>query len=485
MDLSAPVLFAAVASAALGLLAGWLLARGRARRDLDQAIALEKARSQAETQALLARLELREQELERARLETKERTQALERTEDRSREQAAALSALEAQLAAEQRRAAEQLVLLESAERRLADAFEALAGRALERSSRSFLDLAQETLGRFQAESTTELEEKRQQLERLLQPLADQLHRYEQEVRQLERARQMAYGELLEKLKSLAGAQESLVQVTGKLVTALRRPEVRGSWGEMQLRRTVELAGLVEHVDFLTQATISVGDQRLRPDLLVRLPGNRTIAVDAKAPLEGYLAALEAETEETRRQALARHAAQLRERVRDLASRDYAAQIPDSPDLVVLFLPVEAMFAAALDRESRLLDEALSKGVLLATPVTLVALLKTVAHAWRQEALARNARAIADAGHELHQRLGRFAEHLSGLGRSLGRAVEAYNQAVGSFESRLLPQARRLEELQATEAAELDSPPSVGVLPRTFQVTPTESEPSSQGERPW
>lgn len=468
MDPLVYVPLVAVLGATFGLLAGWHLARGRARRDLDQAIALEKARSQAETQALAARLELREQELERTRLEVSARSQLLEQTEERLREQMATLEGVKAQLEAEKRRAAEQLALLESAERRLAEAFEALAGRALERSSRSFLDLAQETLGRFHAESATELERKRHELERLLQPLAEQLHRYEQEVQELERSRQLAYGELVEKLKNLSGAQESLAQVTGKLVTALRRPEVRGSWGEMQLRRTVELAGLVEHVDFLTQPTLPGSEERRRPDLIVHLPGNRTIAVDAKAPLDGYLAALEAETEEKRRQALARHATQLREQIKNLASRQYSEKLPDSPDLVVLFLPAEAMFAAALEREPRLLDEALSKGILLATPVTLVALLKTVAHAWRQEALAQNAQLIADVGRELYQRLLRFSEHLSRLGEHVEKAVKAYNEAVGSFEARLLPQARRLEELKATSSAELDPPRAVAIPLRTL-----------------
>lgn len=467
-------LLSALAGLLLGLLVGsvaaWLLGRSRSRSELAQALELERTRFEGEAQTLRTRLELREQELERERSALEKLQAEVDRLETALREGAAQAAALEARWSEETRRSAETQQLLQTAEARLKDAFEALAGRALEQSTRTFLDLAQETFGKARAESQSELEEKRRQLEGLLQPLSEQLRRSEEQVRELERARHTAYGELAERLSALSGAQAEIVQATQKLATALRRPEVRGSWGELQLRRAVELAGLVEHVDFVSQATLQTGEQMRRPDLVIQLPGGGTIAVDAKAPLDAYLQAVEAETEEARREALGRHAGQVREKLREVASRGYANALATSPDLVVLFLPLEAMFAAALEREPRLLEEGFQQGVLLATPVTLVALLKTVAHAWRQEALAQNAREIAAAGRELHQRLARFAEHLSQVGRSLSRSVEAYNQAVGSFESRLLPQARRLESLEAGNGRELASPAPAAARPRTLSA---------------
>jgi DNA recombination protein RmuC len=374
----------------------------------------------------------------------------------------------ETRLDEERRQGAEKVRLLDDAERRLSDAFTGLAARALAANNDSFLVLAGQAFEKLQSSSQGDLDQRRQAIETLLAPMREQLARYETGVRELERSREQAYGTLAEQLRSLASSQDGLVRETGRLVTALRRPEVRGNWGEVQLRRTVEFAGMLDHVDFLTQATVEGEEGRLRPDLLVRLPGGKHVVVDAKAPLDAYLAAIEAGSDEERRLALVRHARQVRNHLALLAEKRYWDQFDDAPEFVVLFLPGEAFFSAALEHDPGLLEEAFTRSVLIATPATLVALLKTVYYGWRQESLAANAREISDAARELYDRLRKFADHLGGVGKGLTGAVAAYNKAVGSFEARVLPQGRRFEALGPAVGQQLPALSPVDAAPRAL-----------------
>ncbi|HVN44108.1 MAG TPA: DNA recombination protein RmuC [Steroidobacteraceae bacterium] len=383
------------------------------------------------------------------------------------------LAAAQARLEAGALQEAERLSLLEQSEARLRAAFDSLAGETLRANSELFLRLAHEALGRDQAIAQGALKERELAISQLVEPLRAALERTEVQVQALERERRDAFTALRTQLESLAGGQAQLQRETRNLVTALRRPEVRGRWGELTLRRLVELAGLTEHCDFTEQLQL-VGEQgAVRPDLVVHLPEARDLVIDAKSPLEGYLAALEAATEEERTQALRRHAQQVETRVRELASKSYWSQFERSPEFAVLFLPGDQFLSAALAERPDLLESALSQSVIIATPSTLIALLKAVAYGWRQSAVAQNAAQIRDLGQELYRRLGTFNGHLGRMGQRLATAVEAYNAAVGSLERGVLPQARRLGELGVTTDAPLAPLEPVGQLVRDPSTSET------------
>lgn len=324
-----------------------------------------------------------------------------------------------------------------------------LAAKALRDNTDMFLKLAREAFGREQASIDGTWRAREQALRALVDPIRTALAKTEQQVDALERERRDAFSTLRTQIETLALGQSTLQQETRNLVTALRRPEVRGRWGELTLRRVVELAGLSEHCDFIEQATVAGNSGLQRPDLLVRLPEARHLVVDAKTPLDAYLEAIEASTEEQRAVALARHAQQVDARVRELSTKAYWAQFEHSPEFAVLFLPGDQFLSAALAQRPELLENAIRSSVIIATPSTLIALLKTVAYGWRQAAVAQNAAAIRDLGQDLHRRLLVFVAHLAKSGRSLGAAVEAYNNAVGSLERNVLPGARRFTELGA------------------------------------
>jgi DNA recombination protein RmuC len=336
---------------------------------------------------------------------------------------------------------------LADTEARLRASFGELAGTALRDNSDMFLKLARETLGREQAGIAGTLREREAALSALVTPIRTALEKTEAQVASIERERRESFTALRTQIELLASGQTALQRETHNLVTALRRPEVRGRWGELTLRRVVELAGLAEHCDFTEQATVANG--QLRPDLVVHMPEGRHLVIDAKTPLEAYLEAVDAPTEEVRALALARHAQQVEARVRDLASKAYWAQFEHSPEFAVLFLPGDQFLSTALTARPELLDNALRQHVIVATPSTLVALLKAVAYGWRQQIVAENAAQIRDLGQELHRRLARFVDHLGRAGKQLGNAVDAYNSAVGSLERQVLPGARRFTELGA------------------------------------
>ena len=361
------------------------------------------------------------------------------------------------------RRTARQLA---DSEARLRANVQEFASAALRDNADVFLKLAREAFGREQASIQGTWREREQAFQALVEPIRSALEKTEAQVLSLERERREAFGSLRSQIETLAQGQSALQRETRNLVTALRRPEVRGRWGELTLRRVVELAGLSEHCDFTEQPSVGDDTRMLRPDLVVHMPEGRKLVIDAKTPLEGYLDAIDAATEELRAQALARHAQQVEARVRELASKAYWAQFEHSPEFAVLFLPGDQFLSSALAERPELLEHALRTGVIVATPSTLIALLKAVAYGWRQAAVAENAAVIRDLGQELHKRLSSFVAHLARTGRALSGAVDAYNSAVGSLERQVLPGARRFTELGAATGEPIASPEPIERLVR-------------------
>ncbi|OGI48206.1 MAG: recombinase RmuC [Candidatus Muproteobacteria bacterium RBG_16_65_34] len=339
--------------------------------------------------------------------------------------------------------------------------FAALSARALRENNQAFLQLAQESLKQFHVLARGELEQREKAVEHLVQPLREALEKTAEQIRLMEKERQEAYGSLRQHLLTMQETQQLLHGETRNLVQALRRPEVRGQWGELTLKRLAELAGMVEHCDFSEQVQAEGEDGRLRPDMVVRMPGGREIVVDAKTPLDAYLSAIEAPDDETRKRRLEQHAQQMRSHVKELAGKAYWGQFRNAPDFVVLFVPGDQFLAAALDADRGLLEDALRQKVILTTPTSFVALLRAVAFGWRQESLTANAERIRELGESLYQRLATFSEHLARLGRSLGGAVSDYNKAVGSFEAKVLPGAQKFTELGITAAKPLENPEQI------------------------
>ena len=381
-----------------------------------------------------------------------------------------------------QRRAAGDLA---QSDARLRAAFDSVAGETLRANSEVFLRMAREALSREHVIGESALKEREVAIGALVEPLRLALERTEAQVQSLERERRDAFASLRVQIETLAGGHAQLQRETRALVTALRRPEVRGRWGELTLRRVVELAGLSAHCDFTEQQHIAGQDGVLRPDLVVHMPDGRDLVIDVKTPLDAYLEALEAPTEEGRQLHLKRHAQQLEAHVRQLASKAYWAQFQTSPEFAVLFLPGDQFLSAALAERPELMDNALKLAVIIATPSTLIALLKSVAYGWRQAAVAQNAALIRDLGQELYSRLGTFTGHLGKVGQRLGGAIEAYNSAVGSLERQVLPQARRFTDLGVTPDTPLPTLEPVTQLARTATSLPgADGDPAAPRESP-
>lgn len=361
----------------------------------------------------------------------------------------------------ERRNHAEKLAALEQARDQLADTFSALSAQALRHNSEEFLKLAQQNLQKFQSQASNELEKKEKAIEHLVGPIREALEKTERQIQGMEKERKEAYGALHQHLENMARTQTSLQQETRSLVQALRRPEVRGQWGELTLKRLAELAGMVEHCDFYEQESVQTGEGRQRPDMIVRLPDGRDIVVDVKTPLDAYLNAIEAGDDETRDKELLRHTRNVRQRVTELASKSYWSQFKNAPDFVVLFIPGDQFLGAALDKDRQLLEDALAQHVILATPTSFVALLRAVAYGWRQEQLARNAEKIREVGEDLYKRLLTFSSHLSKLGKSLDSSLKHYNSAVGSYDSRILPGAQKFIEMGISAKQELAPPEQI------------------------
>ncbi len=432
----------------LGLLLGWLIARSR-------------------TGILSAHLEDRDSRL--ARLET-DLTDASGSIGDLRAENAE----LRVLLETEKARTGENLALLDDARRALTDQFRALSTDALARSNASFLQLAEENFGKLHLAAKGDLDQRGQAIQAMLQPVTERLGLLDTNLREMEKNREGAYHGLREQATLMGQLYHDLKAETGNLTRALRAPTVRGRWGEIQLKRVVELAGMLDHCDFQEQVQ-TPEDRKLRPDLVVRLPGGKSVIVDAKAPLEAYLSAVEAGDDETRRLHLMHHARQIRTHIKALSEKTYWEQFKgNTPEFVVLFLPGEHFFAAALEHDPGLIEAGVEQSVILATPTTLISLLRAVAYGWRQERLADNAREIAAHGREMHKRLSTFTEHLTKIGKGLETASSAYNSAVGAFDSRVLVQARKLADFDTAGLGEsLETPPPVETALRWTSAVPS------------
>ncbi|HWR03549.1 MAG TPA: DNA recombination protein RmuC [Humidesulfovibrio sp.] len=396
--------------------------------------------------------------------------------EDRLAGLAAEVSALRvregdlcARMEAERKAASERQALLEDLQAKLQDTFKALSADALKHNNQNFVELAKAHLSTFQEAAKGDLELRQKSIEGLVKPIRESLSQVDARIQDMEKSRQNAYVELCQQVKFLASDQVDLKKETRKLVEALRRPTVRGRWGEMQLRRVVELAGMVGYCDFTEQASVTTADGRLRPDMVVRLPGGKNVVVDAKAPLEAYLNAYEAPDDEARKQNMQSHARQIREHLTKLGQKSYWEHLSPTPEFVVMFLPGEIFFSSALEHDPSLIEEGVEKGVIVASPTTLIALLRAVAYGWRQEKVAESAQQVSELGRELYKRIVTLSEHFSRVGKGLSGAVEAYNKTVSSLESRVLVSARRFKDLAAAPEKELPELEQLEIAPRQVQ----------------
>jgi DNA recombination protein RmuC len=392
------------------------------------------------------------------------RTQALS-------QHGAKLAELETRIIEERKAAEEKLALVKQAEAALSDAFKSLSAEALKSNNQAFLHLAQAKLAEFQQAAKGELEAREKAVGELVKPIRESLEKVDGKLGEIERARISAYSALNEQLKGLVETHLPMLHnETANLVKALRQPTVRGRWGEIQLKRVVEMAGMLDHCDFVEQESVETENGRLRPDLVVRLPGGKTIVVDAKAPITAYLNAVEAGEEASQQAFMADHARQVRDHMVALGRRGYWEQFAATPEFVVLFLPGEMFFSAALQHDPGLIEFGVNEKVIPATPTTLIALLRAVAYGWRQEALAENAQEVAELGRQLYERVAKLGEHWANVGKRLDQAVEAYNDSVGTLENRVLVSARKLRDLKAApEDVEIEAIEPVERTARALQ----------------
>lgn len=370
----------------------------------------------------------------------------------------------------------EKLRLLEQARSQLSETFSHLSSQALKHNSEEFLKLAQENLKQYQTQAQGDLSQKEQAIENLVKPIREALEKTERQIRLMEHERKEAYGSLNKHLESMTQTQQALHGETANLVKALSRPEVRGQWGELTLKRLAELAGMVEHCDFVEQQHTTTDQGALRPDMIVRLPAGREIVVDVKTPLDAYLSAVEATDAQQKELHLVRHSKNVRKRVTELASKAYWSQFSKAPDFVVLFIPGDQFLSVALDKDRTLLEDAMQQKVILATPSSFVALLRAVAFGWRQESLAENAEQIRQVGEELYGRLATFTEFLEKIGKSLDSSVQHYNKAIASFDSRVLPGARKFTEMGITAKKAVDNIEQIETAVRKLAAPGAEAE---------
>jgi DNA recombination protein RmuC len=429
----------------VGAVIVWLLLRSQSQRSY------EKGQSDSATQVatLQERLAARDQELEKLQLSFDKEVAVREHLRENN-------AGLKAQLEGERRAAQERSESFKQAAEELSEKFKALSRDALKDNNQSFLDLARSTLAQFQTSAKGDLELRQQAIDQLVKPLRESLERVDGKIGEMEKARTGAYSELREQVRALATSQLQLQAETGNLVKALRTPHIRGRWGEIQLRRVVELAGMLQYCDFTEQETVTSEDARIRPDLIVRLPGNRTIVVDAKVPFDAFYESISTTDDGVRLERLKDHARLVRAHIGQLSKKSYWETVQPTPEFVLLFLPGESFYSAALEQDPKLIEDGINQKVIIATPTTLIALLKAISYGWQQEQMAANSQEVSKLARDLYDRLRKFTEYFSDIGRNLDRALESYNKGVGSLEARVLVTARKFKERGAIGGEEIE-----------------------------
>ncbi|MEW6088744.1 MAG: DNA recombination protein RmuC [bacterium] len=436
-----------------GAAIGWILASSKHKKDEALLIDLKSNISAGENTVN----ELRKQ------IEQKDNLINDTRKNLESEQKARAIA--ETRLSEADKNIEEQKKLLEQAQEKLTTTFQALSGEALKSNNQAFLELAKESLSVILGKAKGDFDSKESAIKNLVQPLSDALQKYERQINELEKTRVSAYANLDSQIKSLISSGQQLQKETGNLVTALRRPEVRGRWGEITLKRVVELAGMSEHCDYIEQVSVSTEEGRLRPDMIIHLPNDREIVVDSKVSLDAYIDAIAQDTEEKKKNLLMKHTQQVKNHIKILSGKKYWEQFPKAPEFAVMFMPGESFLSAALENDPAIIEDGIAAKVIIATPTTLVALLRAVAYGWRQEQIAKNAQEIADLGKELHKRFETFMEHLNKTGNSLSQAVGNYNKMVSSLETRVMVSIRKFKELGASENKDLPEIASIECTP--------------------
>ena len=437
---------------------------------------------EAERAMLVERLDGRDQTIAELKAAAERASQAYSESQQKLAQLVQEHAQLATMLQKERESGAEKLALWNQAEQKLADAFKALSAEALSSNNQSFLNLATTALKTFQESAKGDLEKRQQAIDAIVLPVKQSLEKVDAKIQALETAREGAYGRLSQQLHSLVETESKLRLETANLVQALRAPNVRGRWGELQLRRVVELAGMLDHCDFHEQPTETTEDGRLRPDMIVHLPGGANIVIDAEAPLAAYLEALDATDDAVRKAKLREHARQLQDRVKELSGKSYWDRFDSAVDFVILFLPGETFYDAAREQDPSLIEAAVNERVIIATPMSLIALLRAIALGWRQERLARNAEQISALGKTLYERLSTLGDHLIKLGRNLDKSVESYNASIGAIERNVLSTARKFRDLGAANG-DLEVPEIAPLEHTTRMLQKEELLPSAAAAR--